>query len=486
MRLKKLVAAAVCGAMLISGGGFTSLNLHAEELNTVDIESEDTLYEDDEDIEVDDEWDEFEDIESDDLLKNNYYYKFNDSIDSWGFGEPAGAPGYRLINVSERNDFYEVKTIYTYDDNGNLIEEKSYNSSLGDRWFQKWNYFYDEKGRIIKELFYNQYVPEEFEDLSWYQIETYKYDSNGNLVEYYHSDEGASGTTFYEYDNNGKLIKATDSSLVGYCTIYEYDANGKISVETSNDKNGNLSHKATYQYDSNGTLVEKVEDYENTNDYGDNWRYVEKYDSHWNLCTKTDYKNGEIWDEHEYQNEYDANGNLVKVTYDDYDGRSVESTYEYEYIGGGTTPTPAPAEPIAKEGYSSMYRLYNPNSGEHFYTANETEKDNLSNLGWKYEGVAWNAPDSSDTPVYRLYNPNAGDHHYTTSKSEKDTLVSLGWKDEGIGWYSSDKNGQALYRLYNPNAKAAGSHHYTTSADERDNLVSLGWRDEGIAWYGGK
>ena len=92
---------------------------------------------------------------------------------------------------------------------------------------------------------------------------------------------------------------------------------------------------------------------------------------------------------------------------------------------------------------------------------------------------------TSDTPVYRLYNPNAGDHHYTTSAAEKDNLVKVGWRYEGIGWYSTGNEGQPLYRLYNPNAKA-GSHHYTTNAAERDNLKKLGWRDEGIAWYGGK
>ncbi|MBQ9608624.1 MAG: hypothetical protein IJV15_04165 [Lachnospiraceae bacterium] len=136
--------------------------------------------------------------------------------------------------------------------------------------------------------------------------------------------------------------------------------------------------------------------------------------------------------------------------------------------------------------YLPMYRLYNPNSGEHFYTSNVTELNNLRKAGWRYEGIAWNAPALSDIPVYRLYNPNAGDHHYTTSASERDNLENVGWKYEGIGWYSTESDGQALYRLYNPNAKAAGSHHYTTSASERDNLVSLGWRDEGVAWYGGK
>ena len=82
-----------------------------------------------------------------------------------------------------------------------------------------------------------------------------------------------------------------------------------------------------------------------------------------------------------------------------------------------------------------MLRLYNPNSGEHFYTASVTEKDNLVKAGWKYEGLAWKAPAKSKTPVYRLYNPNAGDHHYTIKKKKKENLVKAGWKDEGIAFY---------------------------------------------------
>ncbi|MCR5582061.1 MAG: leucine-rich repeat protein, partial [Eggerthellaceae bacterium] len=74
----------------------------------------------------------------------------------------------------------------------------------------------------------------------------------------------------------------------------------------------------------------------------------------------------------------------------------------------------------------TMNRLYNPNSGEHFYTASAEERDGLVALGWQYEGSGWVAPETSDTPVYRLYNPNGGDHHYTMSAEERDWLVSLG------------------------------------------------------------
>ena len=82
-----------------------------------------------------------------------------------------------------------------------------------------------------------------------------------------------------------------------------------------------------------------------------------------------------------------------------------------------------------------MHRLYNPNTGEHFYTGSEKERDNLIETGWKYEGIAWNAPVSNGTQVYRLYNPNSGDHHYTMSQDENDMFVEAGWKYEGIGWF---------------------------------------------------
>jgi hypothetical protein len=147
---------------------------------------------------------------------------------------------------------------------------------------------------------------------------------------------------------------------------------------------------------------------------------------------------------------------------------------------GAVVPAPALAK---DQGQVAMNRLYNPNSGEHFYTADTNERDHLVGLGWRSEGMGWVAPKKSSTPVYRLYNPNAGDHHYTTSATERDKLVSVGWRYEGIGWYSSDAKSVPLYRQYNPNART-GTHNYTTSEGENDHLVSLGWRGEGIGWYG--
>lgn len=132
-----------------------------------------------------------------------------------------------------------------------------------------------------------------------------------------------------------------------------------------------------------------------------------------------------------------------------------------------------------------MYRVYNPNSGEHFYTSDVKEKDHIVSIGWRFEGIGWSAPKTSSIPVYRLYNKNGGEHHYTMFVSEKDMLVSKGWRYEGIGWYSADPNDASsipVLREYNPNA-FANNHNYTKNVEEHNMLMSKGWKDEGKAWY---
>lgn len=142
------------------------------------------------------------------------------------------------------------------------------------------------------------------------------------------------------------------------------------------------------------------------------------------------------------------------------------------------------------DGTYAMYRLYNPTSGEHFYTASEAERDAVEDAGWNYEGIGWYAPEWDGPLVYRLY--SGTDHHYTTSEAERDSLVKAGWSYEGVGWTSDETSGFSvpLYRQFNPNVDPtapvnnSGSHNYTTSLSEHNQLVSVGWHDEGVGWYG--
>ena len=162
---------------------------------------------------------------------------------------------------------------------------------------------------------------------------------------------------------------------------------------------------------------------------------------------------------------------------------TVTVTGKGNYTGTAKATFSIAAAPEPEPEKQAMHRLYNPNSGEHFYTADDAERDGLVELGWNSEGDGWTAPEVSNTPVYRMYNPVAGEHHYTPDVEERDMLVEAGWNDEGIGWYSDDAQTVPLYRDYNPNA-FANNHNYTVDKAEHEWLLFLGWRDEGYAWYG--
>lgn len=138
--------------------------------------------------------------------------------------------------------------------------------------------------------------------------------------------------------------------------------------------------------------------------------------------------------------------------------------------------------PVFAASTQEIYRLYNPKTSEHFFTASEKEKENLYENGWWYEGVGFKAP-TTGNPVYRLVNSKTNAHFYTASKAESTDLAKNGWKEEGIVFYSAPQDKTPVYRLYNSQLPVAGSHQYLTSKAEVDSLVSQGWKLEGTAWY---
>lgn len=184
------------------------------------------------------------------------------------------------------------------------------------------------------------------------------------------------------------------------------------------------------------------------------------YSGAWRSNTKT-YKDATAWLTGRYATDpnYGSKLNNIIETY---------NLTQYDSVPGDST------------NYSAMYRLYNRHTGEHFYTLNASEKNNLANVGWRYEGVAWSAPNSG-TAVYRLYNPNNGDHHYTSNQGEINSLTKIGWRYEGLSFFSGGS--KTILRLFNPNAKT-GTHHYTADLNEKNTLVQQGWRYEGVAFHG--
>lgn len=131
----------------------------------------------------------------------------------------------------------------------------------------------------------------------------------------------------------------------------------------------------------------------------------------------------------------------------------------------------------------NVFRLYNPNTGEHLFTTNNNERSVNEKAGWIYEGIAWVAP-TKGVGVYRLYNPNAvgGDHYYTKNTHEVADLLNRGWQmdNAGVPMFYSGGNTK-VYIAYNPNAQS-GAHHYMTSNYEHQNLLNNGWQFGTVAF----
>lgn len=137
----------------------------------------------------------------------------------------------------------------------------------------------------------------------------------------------------------------------------------------------------------------------------------------------------------------------------------------------------ADGQPVA------ILRLYNPDSGEYFYTKDVKEWSSLLGSGWQADGVGWYAPKKSNSPVYQLNNPKRGGHRYTLSKVKRNLLMLTGWQYEGISWYSSDDKAVPIYRQVNPNGNV-NFYHFTDQKQEAESLKQSGWKSKRTAWYG--
>jgi len=164
-------------------------------------------------------------------LVDNFNYGSNDSLIEW---------------TRFRDNQMEFRHIYTYNPNGNLIQDESndgllttyeYNQS-GDKtetdyfvWGKAQNYKKDLKRKII-----------------------YKYDNNKNVVG--KTDYTPAVPSFsqpeqtiqssYRYDNKGNLIEAIDN---GVKHLYKYDVNGNQIEETGISAKGEVFSKITYKYE---------------------------------------------------------------------------------------------------------------------------------------------------------------------------------------------------------------------------------------------
>ena len=139
-----------------------------------------------------------------------------------------------------------------------------------------------------------------------------------------------------------------------------------------------------------------------------------------------------------------------------------------------------------------VFRFYNPTTGARFFSDSKVESGQIqsSGQGWQVEGIGFNAANPSNdpnaAPVYRFYDAQTGDHFYTISQSEfnhANTLPTMSL--EGVAFYedaSARPGDMAVYRYYDT---GSGQHLYTASAAEMSSLAASdpALKLEGVAFY---
>ncbi|MCB2188700.1 MAG: hypothetical protein KQJ78_19955 [Deltaproteobacteria bacterium] len=120
-----------------------------------------------------------------------------------------------------------------------------------------------------------------------------------------------------------------------------------------------------------------------------------------------------------------------------------------------------------------MYRAYNPNVYYHFFTISYNEFANAVDSGYLNESngnprlfYVSDRAVAGAQEIFRLYNPNSGRHYYTIRTAERDVLQGLGWsyeRAEGYIFSSQTAETTEVYKLYH---KTIGTHLYTSNSAE--------------------
>ena len=157
----------------------------------------------------------------------------------------------------------------------------------------------------------------------------------------------------------------------------------------------------------------------------------------------------------------------------------------------------------------AVHRFYQYEQGFHFYTSDDNEKQHIierseiGELQYNFENVAYSVL-GSDTdaltgakiegalPVYRFFNRDTGAHFYTMSESEKNNIIDnlSNYNFENIAYYAFESPPEnletvPLYRMLNTQS---GSHLFTADRNEfnviNQNLPHFQVEgNEGVTFY---
>jgi hypothetical protein len=233
--------------------------------------------------------------------------------------------GYKLKHTSAGNQ--KSKVIFTssskYNESGNILEfiSSAIEDTLEDQAV-KFNavrsiYKYDDQGNLTGK---NDYKADgSLDDSSFYKV-----DSKGSRVDYYtyKADGVLESHTVSEYNIHGDLIELTEyvKDKFKSRTTYTYDSNGNETDEVGFGEDGKIKWKEVLSYDESGRLTEVV-DYKEDDSF--DARFTYRYDTRGNLAEETEYHSDTSSLNKRTTTKYDLKGEPVEINHFNQHGRLI-------------------------------------------------------------------------------------------------------------------------------------------------------------------
>ena len=388
----------------------------------------------------------------------------------------------------ETSEGYLCEYSFTYDKNGYPLKTVTYaNYSIYDRYpvtneyeggklvkstytiygeTTERSYFYDTNGRLTKSID-RMFMTFDGEIEEWGSVTT----------EYYYNDDGRVmcevidgwQSINYEYDAYGNVTKMIEiyNSYDEYVTVYENTLDEKNRVikskitESSADGDYEYTYFAYYTYDDEGRVLSDIRDY----DEGMKEGVAYSYDEHGNMCEIAMVMMGESEDTNIYEYTYSADGKLVSMRQQMYDGGTLY--VEYDSYGNVTL-----RESIDSEGvvYSKEIIVYNDKGTllseemiqdgeriyilEYFYDSEGREAKTTRSYGDGYVEIyeyEYNGKSQCVLERYKSTDPDGkvNDSSYTEyTYDERGYLLDMLKDGRGVLTYRYDDNGNVVYYSY--------------------------------------
>jgi len=229
-------------------------------------------------------------------------------------------------NTFEAEDNWSNVT-RTYDEKGNMLSERtdSQYSSPDLNWYLQ-EYTYDANSRVVRSVTTSSY-----DDYATTTV--YTYDEQGNLVrEEYDNGRGELCTTVFTHDALGNVLTRYCSYKVSKFWekyVYTYDENGNELSCVNTDQ---LDRTSTwnYTYDENGNRIQDV--YESDDD---KISYDYTYDAKGNMLTELYTKRDGSWDKESYEYDIFGNQIVAEITDSDGNSEKGTATYRLFYYPNG-------------------------------------------------------------------------------------------------------------------------------------------------------